>query len=49
MALETPTAAVKVTRPREIALYVKLFDQLQAEAIYRHDARRLVAEVLASL
>ena len=49
VALETPTAAIKVTRPREIALYAKLFDQLQAEAVYGNDARQLIAEVLAGL
>ncbi|GAA4733900.1 helix-turn-helix domain-containing protein [Phytohabitans rumicis] len=49
VALETPTAAIKVTRPQEVALYLSLFSQLQAEAIYGHDARRLIAEVLASL
>jgi transcriptional regulator with XRE-family HTH domain len=49
VALETPTAAIKVTRPEEIAQYVKLFDQLQAEAVYSDDARRLIAEVLAGL
>jgi transcriptional regulator with XRE-family HTH domain len=49
VALETPTAAIKVTRPQEIALYVALFQQLQAEAIYGHDARRLIAEVVAHL
>jgi transcriptional regulator with XRE-family HTH domain len=49
VALETPTAAIKVTRPQEIALYVKLFEQLHAEAVYGHDARRLIAEVIAGL
>ncbi|GAA3260801.1 DUF5753 domain-containing protein [Dactylosporangium siamense] len=49
VALETPTAAIKVTRPNEIELYVELFNQLQAEAIYGHDARRLIAEVIARL
>ncbi len=49
VALETPTAALKVTRPQEIALYAKMFDQLQREATYGNDARRLVAEVLARL
>lgn len=49
VALETPTAAIKVARPKEIALYVKMFDQLQAEAIYGHDARRLIAEARAAL
>ena len=28
VALESPTAAIKVTRPKEIALYATLFDQL---------------------
>ena len=49
VALETPTAAVKVTRPQEIALYVAMFDELQAEAVYGREARRLIADVLADL
>ncbi|MFI6691868.1 helix-turn-helix domain-containing protein [Streptomyces sp. NPDC050433] len=49
VALETPTAAIKVTRPQEIGLYVAMFDQLQREAVYGHAARQLVATVLASL
>ncbi|MEO7193465.1 MAG: helix-turn-helix transcriptional regulator [Pseudonocardiaceae bacterium] len=49
VALETPTAAIKVTRPQEISLYVAMFNQLQDQAIYGHDARQLVAKILASL
>lgn len=49
VALETPTAALKVTRPKEIALYAAMFDKLRGEALYGHDARQLVARVLASL
>ena len=49
VALETPTAAIKVTRPQEVALYVAMFNQLHDQAIYGHDARQLVARVLASL
>ncbi len=49
VALETPTAAIKVTRPHEIALYVAMFDQLQSEAVYGSDVRRLIATVLAGL
>ena len=49
VALETPTAAIKVTRPKEIALYATLFDQLQDEAVYGRGARRLVADVKGSL
>jgi hypothetical protein len=48
VALETPTAAIKVTRPQEIALYATMFDQLQNEAIYGQEARQLIAEVLAN-
>ncbi|SEG94741.1 Helix-turn-helix domain-containing protein [Actinacidiphila yanglinensis] len=47
VALETPTAAIKVTRPQEVALYAAMFDQLQTEAVYGHEARRLIATVLA--
>jgi hypothetical protein len=37
--LGDPTAGIKVTRPQEIALYARMFDQLHAEAGYGHDAR----------
>src|SRR5690348_11890513 len=49
VALETPTAAIKVTRPQEIARYVTLFQQLQAEAVRGHRARRLITNVLEEL
>ena len=49
VALETPTAAIKVTRPQEIALYAELFDQLQTEALYGPDAHQLVARAIAAL
>jgi len=49
VSLETPTAAIKVTRPQEIAQYVKMFDRLRAEAVYDQDARELIATVLANL
>jgi hypothetical protein len=47
VALDTPTAAIKVTRPQEIALYVTMFEKLQGEAVYGRAARRLIATVLA--
>jgi transcriptional regulator with XRE-family HTH domain len=47
VALETPTAAIKVTRPQEIALYVAMFEKLQGEAVYGRAARRLIATMLA--
>jgi transcriptional regulator with XRE-family HTH domain len=49
VALETPTAAIKVTRPQEIALYVAMFDCLRREASYGHEARQLITRVLANL
>ncbi|MGH3646714.1 MAG: helix-turn-helix domain-containing protein [Micromonosporaceae bacterium] len=49
VALETPTAAIRVTRPQEIAQYVAMFDKLQAEAVYGAEARRLIADVQAAL
>jgi transcriptional regulator with XRE-family HTH domain len=49
VALETPTAAIKVTRPQEIALYASMFAKLQAEAVYGADVRRLVTNVLNEL
>jgi transcriptional regulator with XRE-family HTH domain len=49
VALETPTAAIKVTRPQKIALYAAMFEQLRKEAIYGHDARKLIATVIAQL
>lgn len=48
VALETPTAAIKVTRPQEIGRYVAMFERLRAEAVYGPEARQLIASVLAS-
>jgi hypothetical protein len=49
VALETPTAAIKVTRPQEIARYAAMFDLLQKEAVHGRAARQLVAKVLSAL
>jgi transcriptional regulator with XRE-family HTH domain len=49
VALETPTAAIKVTRPQEIALYISLFEKLQAEALHGRASRRLITDVLSQL
>lgn len=48
VALETPTAAIKVSRPQEIAQYVAMFEHLQGEAIHGHEARKLIAKTIAS-
>ncbi len=49
VALETPTAAIKITRPNEIAQYAAMFDHLHHEAVHGYQARQLIAAVLAGL
>ncbi len=49
VALETPTAAIKITRPNEIAQYAAMFDHLHHEAVHGHQARQLIAAILAGL
>jgi hypothetical protein len=47
VALETPTAAIKVTRPQEINLYAAMFDHLQGAASYGDEARKLIDRAYA--
>jgi len=49
VALETPTAAIKVTRPQEIARYLAMFDLLRAEAVQGGQARRMVVAIRDAL
>ena len=49
VALETPTAAIKITRPNEIARYAAMFDHQHQEAVHGHQARQLIAATLAGL
>jgi transcriptional regulator with XRE-family HTH domain len=46
VGLETPSATIEVTRPDEIALYVKLFDRLEGDAVYGGAARGLIIKAL---
>jgi hypothetical protein len=46
VGLETPTATIEVTRPEEVALYVKLFDHLEQAAVYGAGARALIIKAL---
>lgn len=46
VGLETPTATIEVTRPDEIALYVRLFDRLEQDAVYGAAARGLIVKAL---
>ncbi len=49
VALETPTAAIKVTRPQEIGRYLAMFDHLRAEAVRGEQARAMVTSTLAAV
>jgi transcriptional regulator with XRE-family HTH domain len=48
-ALETPTASVEVTQPREIELYATMFTHLQAAASHGPAARTLINKAIAEL
>jgi transcriptional regulator with XRE-family HTH domain len=43
VSVETPTASLEVTQPREIALYGRMFEQLRGVAVYGEAARKLVS------
>ncbi len=46
VALETPSAAIEVTRPEEIAVYTRMFAHLEAAALRGPDARALIVKAL---
>lgn len=48
-ALEVPTANIEVTRPQEIELYARMFENLKSFAVYGKPARAIVARVLEEL
>ncbi|MGF1424999.1 helix-turn-helix domain-containing protein [Kitasatospora sp. LaBMicrA B282] len=47
--VETLTAEVNVTQPRELADYAKAFAQLATTAVHGEAARRLIADAIAAL
>jgi transcriptional regulator with XRE-family HTH domain len=47
--VETPTASLEITQPREVRLYAKMFEQLQQSAVYGAEARALVTRAMADL
>jgi transcriptional regulator with XRE-family HTH domain len=49
VALETPTAKLTITRPQEIQMYARLFEHLQAQAVYGPEARRLITHASGQL
>ncbi len=47
--IETTSAGIKVTQPREIALFEKAFKLLQGQAVYGREARHLVNDAIVTL
>jgi hypothetical protein len=47
--VETYSAELTVTQPRELALYAKAFALLHGSAVYGRPARDLIAKVLADM
>lgn len=47
--VETVSAELTITQPREISLYAKTFDELSKAAVYGQGARELIATRLADL
>jgi hypothetical protein len=48
-ALETPSAAITVSRPSEIALYGRMFDVVHAAALHGAKARELISRVASEI
>src|SRR5690242_1677976 len=47
--VETVSASLNITQPRDIALYARVFELLQQSALYGRDARRLIGRALRDL
>jgi transcriptional regulator with XRE-family HTH domain len=49
VAVETPTASLEITQPREVRLYARMFEQLQRLAVFGAEARGIVRGVIEEL
>jgi transcriptional regulator with XRE-family HTH domain len=49
VAVETPTASLEITQPREVRQYARMFEQLQALAVYGADARSIVRRTIEEM
>ncbi len=47
--VETVSAGLDITQPREIALYTRVFERLQRSAAYGNDARHLIAQAISDV
>jgi transcriptional regulator with XRE-family HTH domain len=49
VGVETPTAKLEITQPREIQLYTGMFEHLRKSAVHGSQARALITRALAEL
>lgn len=49
VGVETPTAKLEITQPREIHQYAKMFEHLRQSAVYGAQARALITRTLVEL
>jgi hypothetical protein len=47
--VETMSAGLEVTQPREIGVYLRAFSLLQASAVYGKPAREMIGRAIAEL
>jgi uncharacterized protein DUF5753 len=49
VVMETPTAELTITQPREIAVYVRVFSELASMAVYGSAARSLIVKAIEAI
>jgi hypothetical protein len=49
VAVETPTASLEITQPREVRLYARMFEELKQLAVYGAEAREIVRRAMGEL
>jgi transcriptional regulator with XRE-family HTH domain len=49
VGVETPTAKLEITQPREIRLYTRMFEHLRQSAVYGAQARALITRAITGL
>ena len=47
--VETVSASLTITQPRDIALYARVFERLQRSAVYGRAARQLISRALRNV
>jgi len=49
IGVETPTAKLEITQPREIRLYTRMFEHLRQSAVHGAEARALITRAIIDL